>query len=262
MKTRALLMTTIVWALPVATAATIPDGPAPALFYGPPPAWIETGGGDHWLTTRFEQWCPAELGGSCAGEPIAALAPGGLCRFHLFGGVPEVRLAPGERVRFHLAANARAASLVRPRSADEVVAAGEVVDWNAPAETYAGRGALAVRFDAGAASYRARFVVSTDRSGPQVRSVRPLRSGSRVALRIRLSETASVNGCIEPVGRYGPENSRLYRRLPGVRLGSRAVTLRLGSLPRGRYRVRLLVRDASGNSTVILAKFGTNRGSA
>lgn len=258
-------MTAVVWGLPVALVGAAPDGPAPAFFgesAGPPPAWIETTGGDQWLTTRFERWCPAELGGVCAAEPIAALAAGGLCRFHVFGGVPEVRVAAGERVRFHLAAGVRAASLVRPGSADEVLTAAEVVDWTAPATPYAGRGALAAAFHAGAVSYRARFVVSTDRTGPTVRGLRPLRSGTRIAMAIKLSEPASVNGCIEPVARYGPENSRLYRRFPGVRLGRRAVTLRLGSLPRGRYLMRLLIRDASGNSTVRLAKFGANRGSA
>jgi hypothetical protein len=238
MRIRVLVMTAVVWALPMAFAGAVPDGPAPVAFggsTGPPPAWIEAAGGDQWLTTRFEQWCPAELGGVCASEPIAALAPGGLCLSQLLDGVPEVRLAPGEPVRFHLAAGVRAVSLVRRGTGAEVLTAAEVIDWTAPTNAYAGRGALAVRFDAGAASYRARFVVS---------------------------EPASVNGCIEPVGRYGPDSSRLFRRFPGARPAGRVATVRLGFLPRGRYRVRLLVRDRSGNSTMVLARFGANRGIA
>ncbi len=258
MRTKALVIG-LLWVLGTSTAAAAPAVAAPVAIAGPPPAWIETGGGDHWLASRFEKWClPGGL--SCALEPMAALSLGGRCRLQVFGYVPEVRVRPGELTRIHLAAAPRSASVSLSGTAPDPAAASETIDWIAPAGTYAGPASFSVTFEEGSVRYLARLVVSVDRSSPRVHGLRPLRTGGRLALRARLSEPTLVTGCIEPVGRHQSAQATLYRRLPKVWLARGTRSIALGVLPRGRYRVRLLLRNRSGDSTVVVTTVGRSGG--
>lgn len=258
MRTKALVIG-LLWILGTPMAAAVPAAPAPVAITGPPPAWIETSGGDHWLATRFEKWCPPS-GLLCALEPVAALSSGGRCGVQVFGYVPEVRVRPGELTRIHLATAPRSASVSLSGTAPDPAAASERIDWIVPAGAYAGPASFGVAFDGGTVRYLARVVVTADRSAPRVRGLRPLRTGGRLALRTRLSEPTLVTGCIEPVGRHQTSQATLYRRLPRAWLGRGTSVIALGVLPRGRYKVRLLLRDRSGNSAVVVATVGRSGG--
>src|SRR5690242_3931996 len=104
-------------------ALAVPPGPAPqgfALPPGapwspgfPPAAWLETQGGDHWLSTGRSSRCaprptalvapPGAPPGAgipagaimCVGPGVASLPIGGGCRSTL-SGQAEIRLLPGE----------------------------------------------------------------------------------------------------------------------------------------------------------------------
>lgn len=247
------------WSLGATLAGGVPATPPPVVVApgtaGPPPAWIETASREQWLATRFRQWCPPELAGGCVGEPVASLAAGGLCRLLVFGSLPEVRVEPGERLRFHLASEPRSARLVRAGVPEELAAA-STIEWTAPPAPWP------ERCHSSPPSGRARSPIAPvwscrmiERPRPPV-GLGPRRAGGRVALAIDLSEPALVSGCIEPLGRSEPRASSLYRRVPGRRLPAGEGTVDLGALPRGRYRVRLLVLDGAGNSRVVRGAFG------
>jgi hypothetical protein len=104
-----------------------PEASAPEIAVGPPPAWVETENGAHWLgfsSYCFEEYCFEDVAPSCEAEDV-----------------PKVRVHRGETVRFHLGFKPREVSLeflssriLHPRfesvvTRREALEAGTVVDW-------------------------------------------------------------------------------------------------------------------------------------
>lgn len=243
-------------------SVAVPPSPAPQSsppgFIGPPAAWIETQSGDYWLTPRFDQWCAPELDGRCV-IVTPALGLGGACLSRVFGPEPEVRVTPSERLRFHLGLPVRAAVVTTERRPDSPVEASQQIEWQAPAEAFAGSVSLVAVFDGGRATYRLRVVVGTDVLNPEIRSLTVRRDGTRAVLSFRLSEPSLVTGCIEPAGSAATTPLAPFRRLPAVTLNSGSQRLVIGSGSLGGFRVRLLVRDRAGNSTVVVRRVGAAR---
>jgi hypothetical protein len=102
--------------------------------------------------------------------------------------------------------------------------------------------------------YLARVVTTSDATPPSVGAVRVIRDGARVRLRLRLSEPAAVQGCVEPVLTrsefVGPQEQPLFRTVRADATAGGRVEVGLGRLPARRYRVSLRVRDRAGNSTL------------
>jgi hypothetical protein len=76
---------------------TTPPNP-PSLRGGPPPAWVETRFGSHWLAYSSYCWrnrCADYAAPECPGHglPVIELRQGGLVRFHLGFGPDRVEVS-------------------------------------------------------------------------------------------------------------------------------------------------------------------------
>jgi hypothetical protein len=253
-----------------ATALAVPAGPGPqgpVLPLGAPPvawppaAWLETQGGDFWLQTGEFLWCSplaASLGPRLPAGTVLCTTPphgdppaGPNCRSGLTG-PPEIRLLPGEVARLHLAFAPTSLVLALGHS---VSALAPLADAELPPATETGGAILAAAGPWGSrVRYLARIVVASDATPPSVSAIRARRDGSRVRLQIRLSEPASVQGCVEPVlsrGEFvGPRTLPLFRTLRGDSTAGGQVEIGLGRIPARRYRVYLRARDRDGNTTL------------
>lgn len=207
-------------ALLTAPAVAVPPRPEPAVVPGgpaPPPAWVETEAGDHWLQTSFEKWCE---GDRCViVTPPAALAADAACR-DILADVPEVRVRPGERVVFHLGFQPSALRLtvahglwIPPREGPGrtvPLAAADEPAWTATGPS-GGIATLVPETSSGTVWYRARLAITTDRVAPRLTGLRAERRGRGLEIRFRLSERATVAGCLERIGPRGVASPRSGR---------------------------------------------------
>jgi hypothetical protein len=240
-------------------AAAAPSGPAPAsgaAGIGPPPAWIETEGGDHWLAPSWDSWCGEPGEGLPAGAPpgrraCVIVSSSVVPRTHCNAFIPrspEIRLRPGETVRFHLGLAPSALALA-VRGGTFALAASDTAEWTVQGPT--GGAILAPTTGRGDVTYRARFAMTTDVAPPALRALALSRVGDRTTLKLALSEPATLVGCLAPLG-AGPRAPARPLPLPRgqtVPAGERRIAL--GALPAGRYRLTLLARDRGGNSTLV-----------
>jgi len=184
------------------------------------------------------------------GPGVASLPIGGGCRSTL-SGQAEIRLLPGEVARLHLAFEPTSLVLALGNT---VSALPPSADAELPPATETGGAILAVAGPWGSnVRYMARIVTTSDATPPSVSAVRAVRDGARVRLRLRLSEPAGVQACVEPVlkrGEFvGPRTLPLFRTLRADAPDGQAA-FGLGLLPARRYLISLRIRDRAGNSTV------------
>jgi hypothetical protein len=189
--------------------------------------------------------------------PPAAPTPDAACR-HILAEVPEVRVRPGERIVFHLGFEPSALRLTIARGlwTPPLEGPGRTVSLPATAEpawTSTGPGGIVTlvpETSAGTVRYRARMAITTDQVAPRLTGVRAERRGRGLAIRFRLSERATVTGCVERIGRRGVAAPRSGRLLPerGFQAGMASATVR--ALPRGRYRLSLVAQDPGGNRAI------------
>lgn len=121
-----------------------PEAPPPKepVANGPPPAWVETGSGEHWLAYSSFCW-----GTNCA----TARPP------ETRTGLPELALAAGEEVRFHLDFGPSRVEL-RVGDRDFELPAEQVASWRVEGE--AGIAVLRATAEGGGfVEYVARFEV-------------------------------------------------------------------------------------------------------
>lgn len=237
-----------------ATAVAIPPDPRPVEAPGfPPPAWIETGSGDHWMATRFSRWCPSGPAGPCLSEPIPARTPEGGCLLEILSEGPEVAVRPGDRVRFHIPLGAGNVVLETEDGPPQTLAPATIPEW--PAVEGAGPARLQASFAQGVVSYRARLVVSEDRTGPRIRAVRVVADDDGTSVRLRLFEPALVTACVGAVSAGRRVPSEVFRRRPGARIDAGSGRYDLGSLPPARYRMTLIARDRAGNTGTVAMGF-------
>jgi hypothetical protein len=228
--------------------STLPHIPAP------PPAWVETAGGDHWLDTRYSRWCQ-ETGGGPGGRTCvmvsAAIAPVAQCLVR----IPrtEIRIRPGERVRFHLGFVPDALALYVPAGRFSLPV-GAPAEWTAQGSS--GGAILAPQTPLGNVTYRARFVMGGDAVKVRMTGFRAVREGAGAYAAVEISEPARLFGCLTAGGVR--TRGALARGFRAVGMQARAaglVRVPLGRIPAGRYRLTLMARDADGNSTILERSF-------
>ena len=250
-----------------ASALAVPAGRPPMLYgpddSGPPAAWLETQGGERWLETGGYSWCtpaPVSIGdrpaGSivCATPPQSVVAPGYPCP-GVLAAPPELRLLPGEVARLHLGFAPASIGIALGR---RVLTLPPAADSALPPASETGGLIVAAGGPwGGEVRYLARIVVTTDATPPRVRAIRAVRTGSRTGVRLRVSEAASVQGCVRAEALPGEQIAR--SRLPGLSgvQGTAAaageLTLPLAALaPAPRYRIYLRARDRDGHSTITI----------
>jgi hypothetical protein len=88
---------------------------------------------------------------------------------------------------------------------------------------------------------------TADKSRPRVSRLRIRRVGRRHVAEFRLSEAARVTSRVDRARRGSRKRFRVLKRLTARQLRAGGRTLSLGRLKRGRHRLVLTLRDATGN---------------
>jgi len=251
-----------------AAALAAPAGSAPTFYgtddAGPPPAWLETQGGDRWLETGDYRWCtpqPVAFGDRPAGSIFCATPPQSVIVGNMYAcpqvlaAPPEIRLLPGEAARLRLGFAPTSIGLaLGPR----VLATPPAADTTLPPASETGGLIVAAGGPwGGEVRYLARIVVTTDATAPGIGAVRVIRDGSRIRVRLRVSEAASVEGCVGAEALPGETITRpalpVLRFVRGAAAAAGEVTLPVAAIaPAPRYRIYLRARDRDGNSTITI----------